>query len=203
VHFTCQAASSTGTRKAEAWKGFPGTLAAQAGCCIVLSTRPSLGGFPSSNTNLFYDVLAAVWPGGRFLQRVHVTDLSKFRGPTKDSNFEGMTKEMWQKSIRCLRREFELLKPKATLIVPGAERFLESRLPYLISTVESASATNTSERAEIARDKEFLRLLQERHCMEQVPYWAPSNPKGGYEQEEIASIWCNTLIKLGVVSSES
>jgi len=133
-----------------------------------------------------------------------VTDLSKFRGPTKDSNFEGMTKEMWQKSIRCLRREFELLKPKATLIVPGAERFLESRLPCLISTVELASATNSSERAEIDRDKAFLRLLRERrkHCMDQVPYWAPSYPNGGCEQEDIAKTWCTTLTTLGVASSE-
>jgi len=35
--------------------------------------------------------------------------------------------------------------------------------------------------------------------MEQVRYWAPSNPKGGDEQKDIANIWCNTLIKLGFV----
>jgi hypothetical protein len=189
----------TGTRKAGTWKGFPGSLAAHAGCCIVLSTRPSIGGFPSPNTMKLYDVLAAVWPGGEFLRHVHVTDLSKFRGPTRDSDFEGMTEQMWQKSIRCLRQEFELLTPKATLIMPGVERFLIGGLSDLISTVASASATNAAEKTEITRDVAFLRLLRARrkHCMEQAPYWAPVNPKGGDEQREIGHSWCDILMKLG------
>jgi hypothetical protein len=190
-----------GTRRAEAWEDFPGSVGASLGCCIILSTRPSVGEFPSANTKKLHDVLAAVWPGGEFLQHAHVTDLSKFRGPTQDSNFEGMTNEMWQKSIRCLRREFDLLKPKATLIMPGTERYLSSSLSTLISTVKSARARNTSESAEITSDVAFLRLLwaRRRHCMDQVPYWAPSRPKSGDEQEEIAKVWCTTLTKLGVV----
>ena len=188
----------TGTRKAGAWKGFPGSLSAHAGCCIVLSTRPSIGGFPSPNTLKLYDVLAAVWPGGEFLRHVHVTDLSKFRGPTQDSDFAGMTRQMWQKSIRCLRREFELLKPKATLIMPGVERFLIGELSDLISTVASARAADADEEAEITRDVAFLRLLEARrsHCMDQAPYWAPANPKGGNEQKEIGHRWRDTLIEL-------
>jgi hypothetical protein len=40
-----------------------------------------------------------------FLPDVHVTDLAKFRGPSDVD--DGMQPEMWQRSIRCVRQEFE------------------------------------------------------------------------------------------------
>lgn len=189
----------SGTMRATAWLDFPGSLAAKSGCSVVLSTRPSVGGFPSPNCIKLYDVLSSIWPNSQFLRQVHVTDLCKFRGPTQDSDFEGMTDFMWRKSVRCLRREFDLLKPRAVLIVPGVERFFAKSSWNLLSSAVSATHTDVEEDAEIAKDVAFLRSLKSSECMQQVPYWAPGKPTGGDEQERIAAIWRSRLESLSVV----
>jgi hypothetical protein len=113
-----------------------------------------------------------------FLPNVHVTDLAKFRGPDDD---RGMDPEMWQRSIRCVRREFECHDPAAVIMVKAAKGWF--KLGCTLSQSGPLWPYLPQE------DRDFLCRLDAQSLP--VTYW---NPKyGGVTQSEIAAEWREAL----------
>jgi hypothetical protein len=118
-------------------------------------------------------VMGADWED--FLPNVHVTDLAKFRGPSDVD--EGLKPAMWQRSIRCVRQEFQCHDPRAVVTVKDAKAWFKP------GRALSQSGPLWSHLPQEERD--FLCQLNARS--RSVTYW---NPKyGGVTQSDIADEW--------------
>jgi hypothetical protein len=106
------------------YSGFAGSVAAEEGCAWLVSIRPSRGSFQASVGPL-YTALANRSPNASVLIEVHVTDLIKFRGPTRATEcFAEIDEPMLQTSIDCLAAEYLSAKPSRILLVDLASKAL-------------------------------------------------------------------------------
>lgn len=107
--------------------GCRGSIAAVAGCVVIITTRPSTGLYPGKSGEM---VRAVTNPNGSSPgPNIHVTDLVKFRGVGGDTAFDrGVDMEMWKASLDCLCAEMYVLAPAVTLVSKGALSAIRSWL---------------------------------------------------------------------------
>lgn len=159
------------------YPGFPGAVAArpdERGLVWILSSRPSNSSFPnrSGTTTRLYNILRQA----EFMDRAHITDFIKFRGPGPDSRADDKLdfklkdgRTLREVSLDCLRSEWQLLPPCVVLVAGGkAQTWLSEWLKVL-------SSKNLSERR-------FLDDLRSK--MRPVTSWMASIP-----QSVIAADW--------------
>jgi hypothetical protein len=122
-------------------------LPTQSQLVWVLSTRPSGDGFPNSGgtTTRLYNVLRSAG----LLDRVHVTDYVKFRGPGPDSRadhgvdetivIDGIQRTLRDVSLRCLEAEWTMAPP-AIVLVAGrkAQSWINRQLDGTIASRSAA-----------------------------------------------------------------
>ena len=110
------------TTRSATYEGFVGSVAATAGAAWLLSIRPSPGTFARSVGPLYTAMLnQANEYDGSVVPELHVTDLLKFRGPTKATSWTvGLTDSMLRTSIECLYDEYTATCPQIILLVDWA-----------------------------------------------------------------------------------
>lgn len=156
------------------YNGFPGSIGGTAGGTWVISTRPSPEqNFPDAVGRLFTCLCNA-----DMLDEAHVTDLSKFRGPGPDSQKnEGMTRAMWERSIKCLLEEYTTLNPRRIFFTRGAKLWFKERKALLHTDSEMRCEWRLdSERKQL---DDFLTKIEKHPNSAVVPHWgSPSNASG-------------------------
>jgi hypothetical protein len=163
------------------YPAFKGSVGSKDGRYWIVSARPSNFAFPSTSCTALYNVLKLVMGDERedVLPSVHITDLAKFRGPSDVD--EGMKPAMWQRSIRCVRREFEVHHPEAVVMVKQAKAWFEPGCTLNPSGPLWAHLPK--------EDQDFLFQLNARSLP--VTYWNPKFSR--VTQSEIAREWRESL----------
>ena len=110
------------------FQGVRGSIGAEPGCAMIITTRPSTGTYPSKGNEVLRRV---VNPHGREPgPNIHVTDLVKFRGAGGDSKFDrGLNLQAWMASLDCLEAELDALRPTLILVSKGALAAVTDWLP--------------------------------------------------------------------------
>jgi hypothetical protein len=122
-----------------------GSLGAQKGCIWCVTFRPSFSkdylSYYSNHLGPYGKILRHVyylspepehWRSALELGKltIHVTDPVKYRGDADNKKrVEGMQPWMWEKSVRCLRMEYQLLKPCCVLMTKLALSWFERGKP--------------------------------------------------------------------------
>lgn len=105
------------------YPSFCGSIGAESGAVMLISTRPSQGSYPSGSCTQLYNLLTDMEIQGC----THVTDLYKVRGPGPDSiKDRATTIDVWKLSLDCLKLELEALRPRAILLVPEARKWVSA-----------------------------------------------------------------------------
>lgn len=147
------------------YAGFSGSLGAERGAAVLVSTRPSEGSFPSASCTRLHSSLVAAGIAG-----AHVTDMMKFRGPNDE---RAASWEMWQVSFDCLLAEFDAIEPSVVVIVPEAKKWVTAWLNGGFGRWGNRLPSNQ------------VRLLQwlDRHAGT-VPFWGGQSRKGTMTLQE-------------------
>lgn len=99
--------------------GCRGSMAAEPGCAVIVTTRPSNGRYPGTSGIMVQSVCNP--RGSNPGPNIHLTDLIKFRGIGGDAAFDrGVDIAMWKASLDCLCAEIDALRPSLVLVSKGA-----------------------------------------------------------------------------------
>lgn len=111
---TCGNALETARSRAD-YSGFLGSLGSTRESCRlwVMSARPSSNAYPGAvSTNLLNVLRKNGW-----LERTHVTNVIKFRGPGPDQQADqGLNEQLWSLSLTALMSEFAETDPDLVLV---------------------------------------------------------------------------------------
>lgn len=161
------------TNRSCRYEGFVGSVAATKGAAWLLSIRPSAGTFARSVGPLYGAMLNyANGYDGSMVPELHVTDLVKFRGPTKATSWTvGVTDRMLRACTECLYDEYLATCPQIILVVDWAAAALRDRGSPLCK--ESVLRTTWRSDPRTAHLDTFLSMIE--NTGRPVPFWGQGN----------------------------